>query len=428
VLAYLVLIAVGAVLLSLPWARHDRGVGVAGSVFTATSAVTVTGLTIVDASNWTVFGQVVLVGLVQLGGFGIMTLGAVFVLLASQRMGLRQRMLARTEIGSDWVGDVRVLVRTIALVTITIEGLVAVVLTVRLWRSGVEEPLGALGSGIFHAVMAFNNAGMSVYDDNLSGFAADPTVLLVVSLAIVLGGLGFPVILELGKERRPKRWTLHTKITLAATALLLVAGPLLVIAFEWTNDGTLGALPVWEKLLNGVFQGVSPRTAGFNSIDIGAMREATTLVTIALMFIGAGAASTGGGIRVTTFAVVGWVAWNEVRGNRETTLFRRRIPTVTVGQALVVIVLSIGLIFASTLAVLMLEPVSALDAAFESVSAFGTVGLSRGITGDVGVVSRFLLSVVMLAGRVGPSTLAAAVISRERPQLYRYPEERPIIG
>jgi potassium uptake TrkH family protein len=429
VLGFLALIAVGTVLLLLPVAhRTDSHPGWVNCFFTATSAVTVTGLTVVDATTWSSFGQLVLLLLVQLGGFGIMTLGAVLVLVASQRIGLRQRMAAQTEIGSLSIGDVGRLVRTIAVVTVSIEGATALVLSFRLWQSGREQGFDALWSGTFHAVMAFNNAGMSLYDDNLAGFVRDPVFLVAVSAAIILGGLGFPVILELTRERRAKWWSLHTKVTLFATALLLVAGPLLVVAFEWTNTRTLGHMPVWEKALNGWFQGVSPRTAGFNTVDIAGLREGTALIVFVLMFIGAGAASTGGGIRVTTFAIVGWVAWNEVRGNRETSVFKRRIPSVSIGQALVVIVLSIGLIFMSTVALLTLEPISALDAGFEAASAFGTVGLTRGVTGTLGPVSHVLLALVMLAGRVGPTTFASAVISRERPQLYRYPEERPLIG
>lgn len=426
---FVALIMAGAGLLLLPISHAgDDHPGFVSCVFTATSAATVTGLTVVDASTWSPFGNAVLLVLVQLGGFGIMTLGATLVIIASRRLGVRRRMLAQTEIGALSSGDIRTLVRTIAIVTVLIESTTALVLAVRFWSSGREDLAGALWSGLFHAVMAFNNAGMSLYSDNLSGFTRDPVVLITISFGIVLGGLGFPVLLELTRERRSRRWSLHTKVTLLATAVLLIAGPLLVISFEWTNARTMGQMPFWEKLLNGWFQGVSPRTAGFNTVDIGGLREATSLVIVALMFIGAGSASTGGGIRVTTFAIVGWVAWNEVRGNRDTNLFRRRLPSVSVGQALVVIVLSIGLIFSCTLALLMLEPITALDALFESASAFGTVGLSRNVTAGLGTAANALLAFVMLAGRVGPTTFASAVIMRERHQLYRYPEERPIIG
>ena len=426
---FVALIAVGTVLLSLPVAHADgRSPGLWHQLFTATSAATVTGLTSVAASEWSTFGTVVLLVLVQLGGFGIMTVGAVLVIVTSQRLGLRQRQLTQTEIGALTPGEIGHLLRTIAIVTIVIEGITAVVLALRFWQRGTESFGRSLWSGVFHSVMAFNNAGMSLYDDNFISFVGDPVVCLAVGLAVIIGGLGFPVLLELKRERRAARWSLHTKITLAASALLVTVGPVLVTAFEWTNRETLGRLEVGEKLVAGWFQGVSPRTAGFNSVDVGALRPSTLLVVVVLMFIGAGAASTGGGIKVTTFAVVGVAVWSEVRHGTSPTIFRRRIPDAAIRQALAVIALAIGSVVSATLGLLVLSEVEVFDAIFETFSAFGTVGLSLGVTTTLDSPALVVLALVMLAGRVGPTTFATAVVTRDSTRLYRYPEERPIIG
>jgi Trk-type K+ transport system membrane component len=298
-----------------------------------------------------------------------------------------------------------------------------------------DGPVASAYSGVFHAVASFNNAGISLYPDNLAGFVGDPVVVLGVSAAFVVGGLGFPVLVELWRRRerrhgsrRATGWSLHARITLLATAGLLVFGPLVVLTFEWTNPDTLGSLGTADKLLAGWFQGVTPRTAGFNTVDIGAMNEPTLLVITTLMFIGAGPASTSGGIKVTTFAVLGYVLWSEARGSADVSAFRRRIPEPAIRQALTVALLSIGLVVGTSLALMSIEDLALTPALFESTSAFGTVGLSTGVTGTIGVTGHLVLVVVMLAGRVGPVTFVTALALRERTNAYRWPEERPIIG
>ena len=427
---FVVLILTGAGLLWLPIAHANDAAhpGFVRCLFTATSSVSVTGLTNVAASDWSPFGEVVLMALMQVGGFGIMTAGAVLVLITSQKLGIRQRMVAQAEIGALTPGEVKGLARTIALATLFAEGLIALILTLRLWAAGHERLPSALWSGVFHSIASWNNAGMSLYDDNLSRFVGDPIIVFTITFAIIIGGLGFPVILELTRERRARRWSLHTKITLLTTGALVIGGPLVITVLEWTNERTLGSLPVPDRLLAGWFQGITPRTAGFNTVDIGGLRASTLLVTIVLMFIGAGAASTAGGIKVTTFAVVGYAVWGEVRGSGEPTVFRRRIPDAAIRQALSIVALSIGSIVAGVLLLVTLAPVELTQAGFETVSAFGTVGLSTGITGSFEWSAQLVLVAVMLAGRVGPTTFASALVTREHPRHFRYPEERPILG
>ena len=326
VIAFVLFIAVGTVLLWLPWASdRNAHIGFENALFMSTSAATVTGLSTVEVTDFSLFGELVILALIQIGGFGIMTIGSLVALVASHRVGLRQRMLAQAEIGAVDIGDLRTLIAAIARITLGVEGALALILFVRFWQGGYEDtPGSAAYSAIFHSVASFNNAGISLYTDNLARFVADPVVVLSISGAFIIGGLGFPILVEFWRREQHRRdtgskrsipWTLHTKITLWATAGLLVIGPMVVLAFEWTNPATLGPLEIGDKFLAGWFQGVTPRTAGFSTVNFGGMNEPTLFVISLLMFIGAGPASTSGGIKVTTVAVLSLVLWSEVRGN-----------------------------------------------------------------------------------------------------------------
>jgi Trk-type K+ transport system membrane component len=347
-------------------------------------------------------------------------------------------MLAQAEIGAVDLGDLRRLIVSIAKITFVVEGAVATVLAINFWVRGYEDgPIASAYSGVFHSVAAFNNAGISLYSDNLVRFADDPVVVFAISFAFIIGGIGFPIIVEALRRRRARRsptikarpqWSLHAKIALLTTGALIVVGAVVVAVFEWTNPATLGPLDTADKVLAAWFQGVTPRTAGFNTVDIGGMNEPTLLVITTLMFIGAGPASTGGGIKVTTFAVLAFVLWSEVRGDPETTSFRRRLPDTIIRQALTVALLSVGLVVGATLVLMSTEDLSLTPAVFEVTSAFGTVGLSTGITPSLGLSGDLLIVLVMFAGRVGPVTFVTALALRHRTRGYRYPEERPIIG
>jgi len=429
VVAFVALIALGTLLLCLPWAFDPGRSGpVLDSLFLSTSAVTVTGLSTFDVTNLSLFGELVVLILIQIGGFGIMTIGSLLALFAARRMGLRQRMLAQAEIGVVDHREMRSLIGGIAVITLMVEAAVALVVAVRLWTYYDVELGAALYEGLFHSVAAFNNAGIALYRDNLIGFSGDPFIVLSLSGALILGGLGFPVIMQLVRKVRPRHWNLHTRLTIAGTGALVVTGPLLVGMFEWGNPATLGPMGLGEKLLSAWFQGVSPRTAGFNVVDVGAMEEPTLLVTTILMFIGAGPASTGGGIKVTTFALLGFVLWSEVRGDTDVNVLHRRVPATVIRQAVTVVILAIGSVMAVTTVLLVSADLTLTPALFESVSAFATVGLSTGITADLPDVSKIALILLMLAGRVGPTTLVTALAYRQRLQRFHYPQERPIIG
>ncbi len=428
---FAVVIAAGTLLLALPQATESGDAAHwRDAFFTATSAVCVTGLVTVDTgSYWSTFGEVVILGLIQVGGLGLMTLATLFAILLSRRLGLRARMVAQAETKTMRMTDVRRVVRQVVVFSLVSEALVAAVLTVRLVQ-GYGEPIGrALYLGMFHAVSAFNNAGFALWPDSLVRFAADPWINLTICAAILIGGLGFPVVFDLARNwRRPGTWTVLTRVTLGMTALLLTGGTLVLTSAEWNNPGTLGGLPTPARLLAGFTAAVMPRTAGFNTIDIAQMRPESWMATDVLMFIGGGSAGTAGGIKVTTFGLLGFVLWAEMRGETQVNVGHRRLPAGTQRQATAIVLLSIGMITAVTFTLLTLTPHSLDRVLFEVTSAFGTVGLSTGITAELPGGGQLLLIGLMFLGRIGPLTFATALALRERAQRYELPEERPIVG
>ncbi len=427
VVAFAALVVIGTVLLWLP-ISHRGGVSLLAALFTSTSAVCVTGLAVVDTGTaWTPFGHVVLVVLVQIGGLGIMTAASIAALVVSRRVGMRARALARSETADVEPGEIRRVLAHVAAWSAAVEGVVAVVLTVRFALDDLSLP-DALGHGVFHSVMAFNNAGFGLRSDNLVRYVGDPVVTVAVTVAIVLGGLGFPVLAELWRERRPRRWSLHTKLTLVVTGALLVLGALAMLAFEWANPGTFGPLSVPQKALAALFHGIQPRTAGFNSVDVAAMNPETWLFTDLLMFIGTGSASTGGGIKVTTFAVLLIACLAEFRGDPNPSVFGRRLSGGVVRQALTVTIASLGFVGFATFLLLLTDPFGLDRVLFEVLSAFGTVGLTTGITPLLSGAGQVVLIMMMFLGRVGPVTLGAALVLRERTRFYEYPEGRPLVG
>jgi potassium uptake TrkH family protein len=424
-------ILIGAFLLSLPFASEEPGsASFVTALFTSTSAICVTGLIVVDTPTyWTQFGQVVILGLIQVGGLGIMTLASLLALLVARRLGLRGRLVAQAERAAPELSDIRRLVLSVVLLSAFFEAVAAIVLTTRLWISYDLDFGSAVYRGVFHAVSAFNNAGFALYSDSLVGFVTDGWVSLTVALAVIAGGLGFPVWLELRRRGlRPRQWTLHTKLTLTATASLLAFGFFAMLGFEWSNAETLGKLDTEGKLLASFFQGVMPRTAGFNSVPNGEMEPESLLVTDMLMFVGAGSASTGGGIKVATFALLFLMVLAEVRGDPTVNAFKRRVPPHVQRQALAVTFIAMNAVVICTLALMALSELSFSQTLYEALSAFGTVGLSTGITPDLPDSAKLVLVGLMYLGRTGPYTLAVALALRERQRLYRFPEERPLIG
>ncbi len=424
-------VALVTALLMLPVATESgTGTGFRTALFTATSAVCVTGLVVVDtASHWSTFGEIAILAGIQVGGFGIMTVASLLGLLVSRRLGLRTRLLAQAE--SKWLelGDVARVVRGVAAISLVIEAVMAVILGVRFWAAYGESAGRAAYLGVFHSISAFNNAGFALWGDSLTRFVDDAWITVPVALAVFLGALGFPVLVELSRElTTPKLWSLHTKITLLASTVLLVGGTVAIGAFEWTNPQTLGALDLRGKLLASFFHGVMPRSGGFNVVDVGQMTEPTWLVNDVLMFIGGGSASTGGGIKVTTFTVLLFAIISEARGDPDVDAFGRRIGTPVIRQAIAVALVGVAVVVSATLAMLAITGRDLDRVLFEVLSASATVGLSTGITADLPAAGHYLLVLLMFLGRTSTITLAAALALRERRKLYRLPEERPVVG
>ncbi|MET3206842.1 MULTISPECIES: potassium transporter TrkG [unclassified Arthrobacter] len=430
-LAFLAVIIFGAGLLMLAVSRTGTdGDIVITAFFTAVSAVCVTGLVTVDtATFWTPFGQAVILGLIQVGGFGIMTLATLLALLVRKSIGLRGQLVAQSETHTLNFGDVRSVLFRVARIMAAFETATALLLAARFWVAYDDNPATALWHGTFHAVSAFNNAGFGLYSDNLISFAEDPWIIIPICGAVIAGGLGFPVIIQLfNRDTRIKNWSIHLRLTIYGTLLLLTAGISLFAAFEWNRPETLGPLSLGGKLVASLAGGVFPRTAGFNSIDYGAASPETLMVTNVLMFIGGGSAGTAGGIKITTFLVLAFAIWNEIRGRGQVTIGHRSISSSSQRQALTVALLGVAAVITGTLLLLMLTDYSLEKVLFESISAFATVGLSTGITYNLPPGARWVLMALMFTGRIGTITVASALALSSRPRLYQLPEERPIIG
>lgn len=432
VLSFAAAVAAGTVILRLPIA-HAPGadIGWLEALFTATSAVCVTGLIVVDTGrDFSPVGQAIIAILIQMGGLGILTVGTLLALVTGRRLGFRERMNVQTQLSSLQVGGVVRLVRRIVVVVLGVELAGALLLYPRMaaadgWGRGAWQ-------AVFHSVSAFNNAGFSLYADSLTRYVGDPLVNVVILALIALGGLGFVVVVNLiarhwQAQRAPL--SLHTKIALSATALLIGVATVLLLALEWTNPRTLGGLPGPVKVMATLFQAITPRTAGFNTVDYAEMQQATLLVTILLMFIGGNPGSTAGGIKTVTFFVLVGSAWSLSRGRGELQLFNRRVPVQTAVRA-GVITLSSFMVVSAGLIVLSLTDgeLGLLRLAFETFSAFGTVGLSMGITADLSPAGKLVIVVLMFIGRLGPLTLGLALVEAPPERRLEYPAEDVVVG
>jgi len=421
----------GTLLLWLPIASTAPGsASVLEALFTAVSAICVTGLVTVDTPTfWTPFGQVVILGLIQVGGLGVMTFASVVGLAVVRRMSYRSKLTAAAETRTLGLDDVRTLVRSVVAISLLVEAVAAVVLTAR-FALAYDEPLDrAAWLGVFHAVSAFNNAGFALFSDSLIGFVSDPWISLTVCAAVILGGIGFPVIVQLRKHlTSPRLWSMHTRLVVSGTVVLLVVGTVMTVALEWRNRATLGPLAWQEKLLAGFFHSTQTRTAGFNSLDVGAMDSATWLGTDILMFIGGGPAGTAGGIKITTFAVLLFIIVTEIRGEGAVNVFGKRLSRSVHRQAIAVALVAVALVVGATMTLMLLTDFTLDELLFEVVSAFATVGLSTGITADLPAAGQLVLVPLMFLGRLGPISFASALALRERRRDYELPKERPIIG
>ena len=456
-MAFLTTILVGTLLLMLPASRSGSevalsynfvspaaapsGVPVFGpsfpggaplsvALFTTVSASSVTGLIVVDTgSYWSVFGQTVILILIELGGIGTMTIVTLVASAIRKRATSQDRAIAKVWFGMN-PRAVRRSVGEIVAASLILQTIFAIFNSLYLWFSGhAQSPATAIFHGIFLTGSAFNNAGFAPYQDSLMSFSAEPILLVSLALLIIIGGLGFPVWLALYHDGwRWWKWSMHTRIMMLGTGIAILAGWVFITALEWRNPATLGSLPAPERVWNGFFASVSPRTAGFNSMDITSQKPETWLITDMLMIVGGGPAGTAGGLKITTITVVMTTVWGEIRGVQAINILGRRLARSAQRSALAVLTLFGAIVSLGTLLLMLLTPFTLSQCLFEVSSALGTVGLSTGITMSLPTAAQLMLIVFMIIGRIGPLTLAAALATRKRPVAYELPRDHPLIG
>jgi trk system potassium uptake protein TrkH len=432
--SFVALIAAGTMLLMLPWASQGPGLALVDAFFTATSAVCVTGLIVVDTPNaLSPFGHIVILLLIQVGGLGYMAITTVVGVALGRQLSMQERLTLSEALNVQTMEGLVRFVFTVLKLTLAFEAIGAVLLTLR-WAPEFGV-LRAAWYGVFHAVSAFNNAGFSLFSDNLMRYRDDWIVNLVICSLVIAGGLGFVVITEIGRRHRRRRFSTHARLVLLLTTALIVGGTAMVALIEWHNPRTLGPLAPGEAMLAAFFQAVIPRTAGFNTLDIAALAPATLFLMIIMMFIGAAPGGTAGGVKITTFSITAASLWAMMRGDEDATLLRRRLASSTVARAFSICLLAFLAVNLVAGALLLTEGRDLLPTLFEATSAFGTVGLSVSENGEVvslssgfTAIGKVLVAVLMFVGRVGPLTLAVAVAHKRSKAAIRYPEGKILLG
>lgn len=436
VLSFFLVILMGTLLLLLPAASRDgKSAGLITALFTATSAVCVTGLVVVDTyEHWSVFGQVVILSLIQIGSLGLITFATFFSTLIGRKMRLKSMILAQESINYFSLEGIMRLIKKVVLVTLCIEVAGALLLSTRFVP---QYGLKGFYLGLFHSISAFGNAGFDLMSVSGAGqyvsltqYNNDPVVIYTVASLIIIGGLGFVVWKDLYDYRKTKMLLLHTKLVLTITALLIVLGTVLFFIFESGNSATMGKLDPAGKINASIFQSVTTRTAGFNTVDLNSMNDISKFLTIIFMFIGAAPGSTAGGIKVTTFGIILFAIVSQLKGSDETVIFKRRVSFTTVSKALAIVGLSASLVLLFATIILAIEDKPMINVLYEVTSAFGTVGLSTGMTPDLHSASKLLLILMMFLGRVGPVTFALALTlrSHKNDSDTIYPEGKVIVG
>jgi len=430
VLGFAGIILLGTFILMLPLSgRNGESLPFIDALFTATSAVCVTGLVVVDTgTHFSVFGQVIIAVLIQIGGLGFMTMSTLVAIAFKRRISLRERLILQEAMNQSTMEGIVRLIRKVVAYSLILEAACGTLFAIR-WA--FDMPLGkAAYYGYWHAISMFNNAGFDLFGDfrSLTGYVYDPVVNFTAMFLIVSGGIGFVVLSDLAEYRKTRKLSLHTKVVLMMTGLLIVFGALVIFIFEFNNPRTLGGLNWGGKILGSFFQSVTPRTAGANTVDIAGLRQATQFFIIILMFIGASPGSTGGGIKTTTFLIMAGAVIAMMRGREDIVFFRYRLVQERIFKALTITLLALLLIIGVTMVLSTTEDSSFLMILFETTSAFGTVGLSMGLTLKLTTFGKVMICLTMFVGRLGPVTLAYALTQKKGKELYRYPEGKMIIG
>lgn len=429
-IGFLTLIFIGALLLMLPISTNDgHELSFLDAIFEATSAVCVTGLVVVDTgTTFTIFGQCVLLFLIQTGGLGFMTVGVVIAIFLGKNIGLKGRLMIQESLNQLSLEGMVRLVKFILLFTLLFEAIGALFLSIR-WSVDLGFPT-SIYYGIFHSISAFNNAGFDIMGDyrSITSYAGDFIVVFILTSLLLIGGLGYTVILDIWRKKFTGKLTLHTKLVLWISAILIVFPTILIFVLEFKNPGTLGSFSLKDKVLGAYFHAVVPRTAGFNSLNMSELSLSTQFVTMVLMFIGGGSGGTAGGIKVTTFLIILLAIWNLIRGNDDINIMERRISKDLVYRSFAITVYSIGIVSIISFILTITEDAPLNVILFEVISAFATVGMSLGLTPDLSPVGKIAISLLMFIGRVGPLTIAFALAKKQNKLPYKYAEEKIMIG
>ncbi|UII54444.1 TrkH family potassium uptake protein [Cytobacillus spongiae] len=422
---FLFFTTVGAIVLKMPFSTNEPITWI-DAWFTSVSAMTVTGLGVVDTgTHFSVFGQVVIAILIQLGGLGIMSFAVMVFMMLGRKIGFKHRLVMQQALNQVHIGGVIKLVKNLFLFSITIELIAMVFLAIR-WvpEWGLKK---GLFFSFFHSISAFNNAGFALWPDSLMRYVGDPIINIVISLLFMIGGIGFTVLIDLKEQNTFSKLSLHSKMMIVGTLAINVVAMLMIFILEYANAKTLAPLSLFDKLFASYFQAVSPRTAGFNTLDISSLNESTIFFIIILMFIGAGSASTGGGIKLTTFMVICLATVTYFKGREDIKLFRKTIPASYIARVMAISMTSIVAVVAAVLILNITEDLPFLTLLFEVVSAFGTVGLSMGITSSLSVFAKLIIILVMYVGKLGPLTLVY-LLAKPRKEKYKYPTEDILTG
>ncbi|MBW4829739.1 MAG: TrkH family potassium uptake protein [Clostridiaceae bacterium] len=424
------LILIGAILLNLPIAsKSGESIGFINALFTSASSVCVTGLVVVNTGEyWSLFGHIVIICLIQMGGLGFMTLATLVALILGKKITLKERLIIKEQLNQETMSGLVKLTKYVILSTFAIEGLGALLLSTRfIPRYGLAK---GLWFSIFHSISAFCNAGFDITGNSIVPFKGDVVVNLTIAFLIIIGGLGFSVYIDISRHKRFNRLSLHSKLVLMITLILIIVGMILFYIIEWDNLGTLEPLNTKERIVASFFQSVVTRTAGFNSIDMSKMKDTTTFIMIILMFIGGSPGSTAGGIKTTTFGAILLTTFTVIRGGRDVIAYKKRIPQEIIYRALTIASIGIFLVTIISMILTISEDANFLDLLFETTSAFGTVGLTRGVTPGLSNFGKILIAITMYLGRVGPLTMAFAFAKRQKTSIknYRYSEGNILVG
>ncbi len=422
------LIIIGAILLNLPIAtKNGESIGFINALFTSASAVCVTGLVVVNTGEfWSLFGQITIILLIQMGGLGFMTLATIGALILGKKITLKERLIIKEQLNQETMSGLVKLTKYVIISTFGIEAIGAVLLSTRFIP--IYGKIKGVWFSIFHAVSAFCNAGFDLTGDSIAPFVGDFVINMTISSLIILGGLGFTVYIDISRNKSFKKLHLHSKLVLGITGFLLVIGTIVFILIEYNNPFTLKSLNIYEKLIASFFQSVVPRTAGFYSVDFIGLYDTTVFFIIILMFIGGSPGSTAGGIKTTTFGTLILTTIGVIKGEKDVTIFRRRIGEEIINRSLAIATIGMTLIIMVSFVLTVTETATFLDVLFETTSAFATVGLTRGITPNLTDFGKIIITLTMYAGRVGPLTMAFAFARKHKHSSFRYTEGNIMVG